>query len=275
MTLNLDRDLSLELRQLLEKHRAIVEATVKPYVEIKFEPQPNLNLWQSKIGGFPYLPKNFPYPQGTDGQALQFLAQVNFAEVPNLPKFPEVGILQFYIAPDEDLYGANFEDLSANENFRVLYFPEIESDEAQLMSDFSFLPEYEYSPLSGSAALKFEKKFAPIAQGDYQFNDRLGSVFADVDDRLLEEYFEKVSQELGHRIGGYPGFTQNDPRIWNPAYRDFDCVLFQLDSERVANEFGGEVDLMWGDVGIANFFIKAEALEKLDFSEILFNWDCG
>ena len=99
MQLDLREDLSLTLRQLLEQHRSTVEATMQPYIEIRFDLQPNLSLWQSKIGGFPYLPKTVEYPKGANGRELQFLAQVNFAEVPKLLKFPvrKTGFLRCFI----------------------------------------------------------------------------------------------------------------------------------------------------------------------------------
>ena len=31
---------------------------------------------------------------------------------------------------------------------------------------------------------------------------------------------------------------------------------------------------MWGDCGVGNFFINAEDLKRLDFSNVLYNWDC-
>ncbi|WP_155392911.1 DUF1963 domain-containing protein, partial [Clostridium sporogenes] len=35
-----------------------------------------------------------------------------------------------------------------------------------------------------------------------------------------------------------------------------------------------ECDLMFGDAGVANFFINEEDLKKLDFTKVLYNWDC-
>ena len=34
-------------------------------------------------------------------------------------------------------------------------------------------------------------------------------------------------------------------------------------------------EIMWGDMGIANFFINKEDLSKLDFSNVFYNWDCS
>ena len=32
--------------------------------------------------------------------------------------------------------------------------------------------------------------------------------------------------------------------------------------------------ILWGDVGVANFFILPQNLEKKDFSNVLYTWDC-
>ena len=70
------------------------------------------------------------------------------------------------------------------------------------------------------------------------------------------------SQLLGH-----PFFTQEDVREEGSRY---DTLLFQLDSETVDEE---EIT-MWGDCGVGNFFINAEDLKNLDFSNVVYNWDC-
>ncbi|ETJ18863.1 hypothetical protein Q604_UNBC18576G0001, partial [human gut metagenome] len=30
----------------------------------------------------------------------------------------------------------------------------------------------------------------------------------------------------------------------------------------------------WGDGGVCNFFINKDKLKNLDFSDVLYNWDC-
>lgn len=270
----LPEDISPELREFLSQYEQALQASIQPYVQIKFAPQPELTPWQSKLGGTPYLPLEELYPLDEDGQPLEFLAQLNFTEVPALPNFPTQGILQFYISGNHDLYGANFEQLSDRDNFRLVYFPEIINRKQALVQDFSFLPEFENSPFSGSAALRFTPKFAPVSVGDYRFEEYLGFKVLDLGDQLGQEYYETFGYGQGHRIGGYPGFTQEDPRSWQKSYRNYDCLLLQFDSDEVTAETGESVDLMWGDAGIANFFITSAALAKLDFSEVLFNWDC-
>ena len=41
------------------------------------------------------------------------------------------------------------------------------------------------------------------------------------------------------------------------------------------SDHSSDVDIMWGDVGVANFFIRLEDLKNRDFSNVLYNWDCG
>ncbi len=66
-------------------------------------------------------------------------------------------------------------------------------------------------------------------------------------------------------MSGYPTFTQTDPRFYSKNENIPDVLLFQLDSVR---------DIMWGDCGVANFFITLEDLKKKDFSNVWYNWDC-
>jgi uncharacterized protein YwqG len=74
----------------------------------------------------------------------------------------------------------------------------------------------------------------------------------------------KCIKNSGHRLGGYPFFTQEDPRMDSSNY---DTLLFQLDSD-------DEAAIQWGDMGICNFFIHSEKLIKAQFDDVLYNWDC-
>lgn len=65
-------------------------------------------------------------------------------------------------------------------------------------------------------------------------------------------------------------FTQSDPRGEKPEYDRMDTPLFQLDSDG----HGREDRVLWGDCGVGGFFINREALERRDFSRVLYNWDC-
>ena len=64
--------------------------------------------WSSKFGGQPWWPRDLDYPHSASGNPLYLLAQINLAEAPALPGFPNRGLLQFFIANDE-VYGFDFE----------------------------------------------------------------------------------------------------------------------------------------------------------------------
>lgn len=261
--------LNVELSPELELYREKIEATIKPYIEIQLTDNDKPTWWQSKFGGLPYLPKDFKYPKSWNGEYLYLLAQINFAEVPHLEGFPDRGILQFYIAADEESYGLDFKNPTEQNKFRVLYFSNIELEENNLVTDFSFLPQLQNKwslPFEGCCQIEFHLKFAPISPSDYRFD--LFPLYEDDYEEIAEEYYDKFT--LKHKLGGYPDFTQSDPREIYPQNEEEYILLFQIDSDRSKT-----IDICWGDVGIANFFIKESALEKLNFSEILYNWDCG
>lgn len=269
----MSKKLDVVLSPELEKYRLKIEATIQPYVEIAIENDNQPSWWQSKFGSLPYLPKGYNYPKTPNDEYLYLLAQINFAEVPLLSGFPNKGILQFYIAND-DLYGCDFNNQTLQTGFKVLYFPEPDLNIDNIITDFDFLGDGSlYLPIHGCCSLKFTKKYAPITNNDYKLIKHLGKDFDNLllyDNKINEEY-SNLSAAVGHKIGGYPNFTQSDPRehLARQGAEQY-ILLFQMDSD--AN---GVIDIMWGDVGIANFFIKESALSQLDFSDVLYNWDCG
>jgi len=100
---------------------------------------------------------------------------------------------------------------------------------------------------------------------------RVWDMYKLVPDRLRDY---SVTEQPGwtppyHQLGGYPCFTQEDPR--SGRYEDFDVLLFQLDSDLPD---GGDL-VLWCDGGVGGFFISREALRRRDFSRVLYTWDCG
>lgn len=278
----------LDLPPDLEPFRSKLEATVKDYVEIETHLTRNVSLWQSKFAGFPYLPKNFDYPKTPEGDYLYLLAQINFAEVPHLEGFPETGILQFYLARTES-FGLDFDNPTSQTGFRCLYFSTPDLNEDNLVTNFDFLPILwedndrcdkpfyffpSYNPHRNDCfALSFSLKYAPISDCDYRFEELIGTeiweVFKENNYAIWNEYHDKFVE--GHKIGGYPYFTQDDPREVFTKEEPY-ILLLQIDSDASAFE---KIYIEWGDGGVCNFWIKESDLKNLDFSEILYNWDCS
>lgn len=260
MKINLPKAMEPFREPLLKTRQAFIRATAQAARKTK--------LWESKVGGQPYLPKNMAWPKSTDGRELFFLAQINFAETPPLSPFPTKGILQFFIN-DDDLYGMDFDDGENTDNFRVLFHKEVINNESLLQSklpattwDEELLPHHpdECYPLQ----FGLEEEVAPIS--DYRFYQHFGSdFFRQFGDEEWEVMgaFEKSVRSQGHKIGGYAYFTQDDPRTPDDPM----LLLFQLDSDE-------RMDLMWGDMGVGHFFIREKDLVALDFSRVRYDWDC-
>ena len=231
----------------------------------------------SKIGGRPYLPAGFAVPRWEggeqDGRELRFLAQLNFAEMPRLEGFPGEGILQFYIGDDEH-FGLNFEEPTVQRGFRVVYHERVEGE---ALSDAEVAMAL---PVRGEARLRCAPGRRGLCGGDCHFDRTLLEAYNEVFpsehvpslDRLPEALINEVYSRLtatGHRVGGYPDFSQLDPREYHEALRGYTTLLLHLESVEEA-----DFALHWGESGMCNFMARPEDVARGDFSRVLYNWDC-
>jgi uncharacterized protein YwqG len=129
----------LQLPNKLEPYRAKLENSIKPFIRVTGKKGTTL-LWESKFCGNPYVPIGYEYPKDKDGTPMKLLAQINFEEVPIISPFPNKGILQFYISPEDEVYGMNFNHPTLQENFKVIYLSDIIKDDSKLISNFSGQP---------------------------------------------------------------------------------------------------------------------------------------
>ncbi len=218
------------------------------------------SIFESKVGGLGYIPHDKDFPTDINGNQLRLLAQIECEKI-QLDGFPEKGLLQFWIVCDEDL-GYPWNNQTNQDGFRVIYYPEIDKSITKEEIENKFIKnkyddsEYNYFPVYRECGMSFEK-----SENRYINYDEID------DEEVLEEVWDENN---GHKVGGYPYFTQSDPRpyIGNGDYYDF--LLFQLDTDGI----GDKAVVMWGDCGVGNFFINSEKLKKCDFSDVLYNWDC-
>ena len=98
------------------------------------------------------------------------------------------------------------------------------------------------------------------------FEEELEEYLWDQDE--LDETPDWLPDAPGHKIGGYPCFTQEDPRNI-PKEDHHDILLLQIDTDNI-----GEREIMWGDSGVANFFISRENLKQRNFQDVIYTWDC-
>lgn len=216
-----------------------------------------LDFTQSKFLGKPYLPIGFEYPKDNTGKPMVLLTQLNFAEIPKLENYPEKGILQFYI-PSEDWYDM--------QEYKVIYHESL----AENQTDFTFLTDdlFEDFPVYCEHSLKFSKQEEYGGSEDFRFDYSFnGLEFWEFREKLNEQQQEEIDiffYNVGHKIGGYAYFTQGDIRDYNKKSEN-DILLFQIDTDE---------EIMFGDSGVANFFINKDDLINKNFEKAYFNWDC-
>lgn len=262
------------------------EKTGKKSIRFGFKKEAG-SILSGKLGGVPFIPVGGEYPVSeNDGVKLFLLLQLNFEEMPHIEPYPTKGILQIFIDGREDYcYGLDL-DQSGQDTWKVIYHEDISNPMSMeeiknLMPEISggvdlpiLDPEQEY-------LLTFTEELMPISTADYRFD----KVFMEYCQDILPDEYKgkglfKLPQDIGNdlcdrlsgfssRLGGYPGFTQYDPRENNDDCANME-LLVQIDSESLDHE-----DItMWGDCGIGNFFIDEEDLKNLDFTKVLYNWDC-
>ncbi|MGM9478077.1 YwqG family protein [Pedobacter sp. GSP4] len=260
-----DLILPIAFAEHFDKVRSSALLTVK----IKAIPAEDIHFRNSSFGSYPCLPKGFDYPRDKNGNFMYPLAQINFSEFPPLENFPKSGYLQFYIAAD-DMYGISFEE-KVPSDIKVLFFEE--SDLASANEDLSFLDEVlgsGLSPVDEPHALSFELKTEydglgdvnGLSEEDFNLNGILAAnpkIKKQIEDAVYENF-----SPTGHKLGGYAYFTQWDPRDAKVPQSNY-ILLFQMDSDD---------HIIWGDLGVANFFIDPVDLANKDFSRVFYHWDC-
>lgn len=251
------------LPDVLEPYRAAIEATRLPILAVDFEEAPPADLMTSRIGGMPWWPAGRPYPTDQAGRPLLLLIQINFAETPPLEPFPHRGLLQLFIGTD-DHYGCEFDMPVRSPGFRAVYHATMDAPQLGVNPLLAAKPTL-YTPLEEplvARALRFELSSMTIDAGDYRFEKVLPEIAASED--LVEAYYEtQVTPAI--RLGGYPSFTQTDPRAYSGADALGDFTLLTIDTTD---------GIMWGDSGVAQFFMHESDLAARDFSKVAYTWDC-
>ena len=261
-----------QLPEKMARYRGQFEQSARDFLKLDTR-KGKTGRYESKLAGDPYFPKSEQYPVDSQGKPMKLLAQINFSEMPRLENFPESGILLFFISVSDDVYGLNFDDPCEQSSFCIKYFENVIENEDELVDDFSFVKlEDELAfPIGCESSLTPDTGSELVSASDFQFERYAGKgawtffeQFGDQEETVFEEYSEMYGG-FSHKIGGYAAFTQDDPREGD--YPDHTVLLLQIDSDE-------NIDAMWGDVGIANFFIRPDDLKNKDFSNVLYNWDC-
>lgn len=244
--------------------RSAIEATVKPIIAGAVLEGPPTKPTGSQLGGRPWWPAALGYPQDSEGRALFLLAQINFAETEPLIGFPASGLLQVFIAAG-DLYGANLDDPRKPNGFHAVLHTDLTQrptvpggvDARALVDPQVYLPLQE--PLR-ARAIALTRDAMPVDIFDYRFERLLPEIAGD---EALAELYAEWHMAVAIRLGGYPSFTQEDPRVFQPNLGDVNLLTIDTTD-----------GIMWGDSGIGQFLMQDADLKRRDFSRVAYNWDC-
>lgn len=253
-----------EADQIIDWYRSLA----RPVLILRPEPRLAAPEAAAQVGGSPWLSDKESWPMDADGLRLEFVAQMDFRRLPRLAGFPETGVLRFFVGRDE-LFGANW-DVPEQSGCRILWHPG--AVEGGRLEPPTRLDSDDMSPFQSESRRADGVALAATPANDIPDHDsvqvtarlegqsdRLG--MNEVDDEIFDIAEER---ESGHRIGGYPMFTQPDFR--RPGYYDdYDVLLLGLTSDDT---------IMWGDVGEAMFLMRKVDLDARDFSRVIFYWDC-
>ena len=271
----------------------ILEKNKKPMIEIILSDD-KPNLFQSKFGGVPYLPKDKEVPKNKENEQLTLLAQINIDELPENNIYPmKEGILQFWILND-DILGLDY-DTHLGDGYKIIYYKEIDKSvtEEEILEKYKpYKDEDSYFPIEGEFSLNFKLTDGYFSDSNDDFREIVDREMKKFYDENKDKYseilkiYDKENQlnyweiwdileedkeieeklfEAGHKIGGFPNFTQSDIR----EVGDYEILLLQIDSDRTEKN-----EIMWGDCGIANFFIREKDLKEFNFNKAIYNWDC-
>ena len=284
----------------------IQEASKRPVCRLHLSHE-TFCITDSHLGGIPYLPHNETYPTGNDGQSLWLCAQINFAQMPPMEGFPSKGILQFFLS-DFDYDGGfglySEQDGTIQGPWRTFYYPSVDETVTEEECRTKMPEQWEdAADLWRTPNRPLKMTFLPVEQEvvnhenylfDALFAAALTKRLPDADPETYMPYaidsktpeernaLDKIYHQIrigGCKIGGYPRYYQDDPRLYSEScgkpLEKWDILLFQLDDDNFTFP-AGDIDNM--DIslngGTLNFLIRPEDLEKCDFSQVLPEWAC-
>lgn len=265
-----------ELKNILTK---IDSDTKKSMISINIGNQTSGNVAAdaSVIGGLP--PYVGEIPTNPKGKQLRFLIQINCKNLNSLPDFPHSGIIQVWLNPhlysDAGEYKVlYFKDTKGQSNINELDKSIYEDNSEWCLSDNSqysigFKSGTNYlAPYSFDEVDDYDEMFAKYWNQVSSKKIKASDVF-DIIKQIPKDFSPQLTRKgeynpYGNKLGGYPGFTQSDPRGkgWTS---ENNVLLLQLDSVG---------PMMWGDCGTAQVFIKKDELKALNFSNALYDWAC-
>jgi uncharacterized protein YwqG len=274
-----------ELRKIVDKLDSV---TKKPVVWFDTGAKvSDVKSDSSVLGGFP--PYVGEIPVDKNRKQLRFLIQINCKHISSLSDFPHDGIIQLWLDRNVSV---------DNGGYKVLYFKDTKGESKIGELDKSIYGngnewvciDSNYNDTNDQFLLSFKTGVNYLASFAWNDIDNYEELFAKCWNEIITDESKHITaddvydlidkipktfnahfarkgdyNQYGNKLGGYPGFTQSDPRRDDGWTSDNSVLLLQLDSKG---------PLMWGDCGSAQVFIKKDDLKSLNFNNVLFDWAC-
>lgn len=251
-----------------------------PAVHITPLPGKECSCTDSKFGGSFYLPAQTQAPVYPEYGEMEFLAQLNFSQLPHIDGFPEKGLLQFFLCTDAEVMEELLDQegaLSSDGYFQVVYYPQT-NDGQCFHKDKLPKNRWAMEKLTGAMAFGQTEEIATLSIGEEGFLADFGyeGAFGSLSPKLIEDAGYDLSDcpdtdafcldfgNWGCKIGGHPSIRQGDMRLLDDAYTEYSILLFQYD---LTPQSLGELE-----ADTFSFFIKPEDLKACRFDDILLCW---
>lgn len=223
------------------------------------------SILDDKIGGIPYIPIGEEYPTDDKGNPLALLIQINLENI-DLEGYPKSGILEIFTDNEVD-YPCKYS---------IKYY----ESGLDYREDIPSI-DLKYYIVNRGYKIKYYKDTCYMSASDYRFDDAICSAAnkvlgTDVTDSNeldnifdgIDWYYEVLKAVKLEKVilGGYPDFTQTDPRGY--SIKDKDECLFKLDV------YGDYDKYTIGDSGILFVLISKEDIENKQFENAIVDWDC-
>lgn len=181
-------------------------------------------IFDTKLGGMPYVPKRQSVPKDENGQSMVLLFQINYEELPDCVDFPQNGMMQIFIANrDFNCTSGIYDSYDIAVRFYDMLDYSITTediDENNYPANMTYLGFDEARYIGNGATLNIQgEENVSIPLGSTDFNGII------VGGSIETDKLEKEFQEL---IATYPEHTF-------PLLRINSSELFQDDCDFSAN----------------------------------------
>lgn len=280
-----------EKRKINEELKEAIKKLSKNEIVLDFS-ENEVKEYSSKIGGKPFLPKDFNWPtyksyEDNITRPLSFFCQINLEEVSKYDLdnlLPKSGMLYFFYECESMTWGFDPKDNGAA---RVFYYKETEGFiSIDLPDDLeNIIPEL---------AIIFSNRNSYPMFEEFEYYDNLECDFEDYDNSL-ESLGVNLNEDGIHKLLGYANIIQNEmlsqcERVKRGLYcgdsesygntpqevkEEIDkcakewILLFQLSTIETS-----DFEWMFGDSGNLYFYILKSDLENENFENIQFVVQC-